>query len=411
MKPRRVVIVNDASRARGGATGLALLSARLLRQRGIEVTYVAGDMGENETLRLLGVEIVAVGGRQLMEESRLRAARSGLYNRAARDVLAGVVARHDAPDTAYHVHGWSKILSPSVFDALAPVAARTVVHAHDFFLACPNGGYMDYQAMRPCERRPLGASCIATHCDKRSYLQKSWRVARAMMLARSFDPALGWNAIAMIHPAMAPLLMRAGYPARLLRTLRNPVTPFTAKRVQAERNAGLLFVGRLDPEKGVEDAIAAAARADMPLTVAGDGPLLDRLARAHPEVTFLGWTPRAALAGLVAQARALVMPSRYPEPFGLVAVEAVQSGLPVILSHSAFLANEIVRNGLGFCCDTRDHAAFGRTAARLRDMPEPELRGMSRRGHARTAPLATSPDEWATSLLDLYATDRSKAHA
>lgn len=398
----RVVIVNDASVARGGATSLALLSARLLTKRGVPITYIAGDDGAAEDLAALSIEIRALGGQQLVRETSGRAATRGLYNPAARALLTETIAALDTPGTVYHVHGWSKILSPSIFAALRPVAARTVIHAHDFFLACPNGGFMDYQAGKPCERRPLGLSCLNTNCDKRSYAQKLWRVGRQVALGRTLDPHAPWSAFAMIHPAMARYFKMAGYPVSRLRTVRNPVMPFRTERVPAERNRAVFFIGRVEAEKGVEELIAATKRAGMPLTVIGDGPLREELARLNPEVTFLGWRSREEIAGLVGDARLLAMPSRYPEPFGLVAVEASRSGIPVILSDSAFLAPEMVREGVGFACATRDSEAFAAALARVRELPEAETRAMSERAFAGGAALANTPDQWIDQLIGLY---------
>lgn len=397
----RVVIVNDASTARGGATGLAILQARVLRSRGVPVTFFAGDDGAGEALRALGVEVVAVGGRGLVHEPPLRAATRGVHNGAARAALAGWIARRDGPGTVYHVHGWSKILSPSIFGALRPLARRTVVHAHDFFLACPNGAYMDYRRGEPCGRRPLGASCLATQCDKRSYGQKLWRVARQGALSRHLAGA-PWAAVVMIHERMAPHLMRGGLAPDILTTLRNPVEPFTADRVPAERNRTFLFVGRVEAEKGVEDAVEAARRADVPLRVVGDGPLLPNLARRHPGIEFTGWRTRAELTALLADTRALVMPSRYPEPFGLVAVEAARSGVPVILARTAFLGDDVARHRIGLVCDTRDPARFADAIARLRDMPRDELRAMSERAFGCGPALSMTPGNWIDGLLSIY---------
>lgn len=398
--PTRVVIVNDASVARGGATGLALLSAELLVRRGIAVTFVTGDGGSAD-LATRGIDVVALGGQHIARGSRLSALRKGIHNAEAARLVERVICEHDGPATAYHVHGWSKILSPAIFAPLARVADRTLIHAHDYFLACPNGAYMNYPAARACPLRPLGPACLATQCDKRSYAHKLWRVGRSVALRRSLDVTRPWAGVVMIHPGMAEPLERGGIPARLLRAVRNPAVPFTEDRIPAERNRRLLFVGRVEAEKGVEDAVAAAARAGLPLTVVGDGPLRETLAARHPEVTFTGWLGREAIVGHVREARALLMPSRYPEPFGLVAAEASQSGLPVVVPRDALLGREVEDGAIGWTCDTRDPAAFAAVLAGLRDMPEGDLRAMSARAHARLAPMATSPEAWQSALLAL----------
>ena len=401
--PLRIVIINDASTARGGATGLALLSARLMRARGLGVTLFCGDAGDNPALAADGIEVVAAGGARLLDQSRGKAMMAGLWNAAARDALAAHIARTDTPGTVYHLHGWAQILSPAIFTALHPVAARTVVHAHDFFLACPNGVFTDYRTATPCRRVPLSLDCLTTNCDKRSYPHKLWRVARSATLRRVFDQRLPWGAIATIHPDMAPMLALAGLDTARMVTLRNPVTAWSATRVPAEANRQLFYVGRVEEDKGVRDLIAAAGAAGMPLTVIGDGPLREPLARAHPAVTFTGWKSREEIGALVQSARGVALASRHGEPFGLVVAEALQSGLPVILPQSSLLSREVTERGLGFACDMRAPETLTAAIARLRDLPDAEVQAMSIRAIRPENALATSPEDWATALLSLYA--------
>ncbi len=397
----RVVIINDASTAWGGATGLALLSAELLTARGVPVTFVAGDKGDGEKLAELGVEIVAVGGRGLVHQGKLKAMKTGLYNTAARDRLAAWIRDNDGPGVVYHLHGWSKILSPAIFDALRPVAPRTVIHAHDFFLACPNGGFMDYRHDQPCGRVPLGVDCLTTNCDKRTYGQKLWRVGRQKVLrARFLGPP--WARIVMIHGRMAPYLEKAGIDPRLMFELPNPTEPICTDRVTVETNRDFLFIGRVEAEKGIEDAIAAARLAGVPLKVIGEGPLRMPLTRQYPEVDFLGWKSREDMAGILAGARALIMPSRYPEPYGLVAAEAARSGLPVILAQTAFLGPDFLRLGIGLCCDTRDPDRLAAAIAVIRDMEPARIREMSLRARREADRVSTTPGAWIEGLMAQY---------
>ena len=397
-----IVVINDASTARGGATGLALLSARLMRDRGHRVTLFAGDEGSNPSLTAAGVEVVATGGTRLLHQPKVQAVTRGLYNTATRNALAAWIAANDSPETVYHVHGWGQILSPSIFAALQPVAPRTVTHAHDFFLACPNGVFTHYKTASPCRLRPLSMACLTSNCDKRSYPHKLWRVARTAALRRSFDQSLNWGAIAIIHPDMAPMMELAGYARDRMMLLRNPVTPYSDTRIPAEDNNRLFYIGRIEPDKGVGDLVAAAVQAEMPLTVIGEGSERAALSAAHPDVTFTGWKSHEEIAHLVQGARGVAMASRHGEPFALVVAEASQSGLPVILSDSALLASEVVAKGLGYACDIRVPGALRQTIARLRDAPTDEVRAMSTRAFARTAPLAQAPNGWADELEALY---------
>jgi glycosyltransferase involved in cell wall biosynthesis len=399
---KRVVILNDASTARGGATGLALQSMRALVSRSIPVTFITGDDGLNDELQAIGVDVVALGHQHLLKKSKIAAVLEGIRNPSASKLVGEWIAKNDDQETVYHVHGWSKVLSPSIFTALKGVAPRTFIHAHDFFLACPNGGFMDYQRDTACSRQAMSFSCIATHCDKRSYAQKIWRVTRQKSLSSALGDPSDWAAIVMIHERMRRFFVSYGYPDGVLKTVRNPASAFTIDRIPAEKNEAFFFVGRLEPEKGIEDIISAAELAGVPLEIIGDGPLKQTLEAAHPQLLFHGWRDRVEIGQLLRRARALVMASRYPEPFGLVAAEASMSGLPVVLSDTAFLAGEVVGAGIGFAVQPMRPDQLARVITHVSQIAEPDIRDMSERAYLGKTALAQSPDEWIEHLLDLY---------
>ena len=106
--------------------------------------------------------------------------------------------------------------------------------------------------------------------------------------------------------------------------------------------------GRVVHEKGFQTLIDAAARlrSEVPglrVVIAGRGPYLDELRQiAHRSgvdgtVSFAGFVPDAELRALLHQARAVVIPSYY-EPFGIVALEALASGAPLVAARSGGLA-------------------------------------------------------------------------
>jgi len=117
----------------------------------------------------------------------------------------------------------------------------------------------------------------------------------------------------------------------------------------------ILCFGRLVEEKGFDLAIAAMARIvhrypDARLIVAGDGdarPALEQQAReagVADAVRFTGWVPPAAVPDLIDQASVVVVPSRWREPFGLVALQAMQRARPVVAAARGGLP-EVVRSG------------------------------------------------------------------
>jgi glycosyltransferase involved in cell wall biosynthesis len=106
----------------------------------------------------------------------------------------------------------------------------------------------------------------------------------------------------------------------------------------AEAGKYLAFLGRVSPEKGVDQAIAIAKRAGIPLKIAAKidradteyyetdiKPLLD-----HPLVEFIGEIGYAEKNDFLGNALAVLFPVDWPEPFGLVMIESMACGTPVI---------------------------------------------------------------------------------
>ncbi len=104
---------------------------------------------------------------------------------------------------------------------------------------------------------------------------------------------------------------------------------FAAAAVAASRGDYALYVGRLVPYKNVDRLVAAFANLSVELRVIGGGRLRDELqAVATPNVKFLGRLTDKEVAEQVADARCVVMPQE--EDFGIVGVEAMAAGVPVV---------------------------------------------------------------------------------
>jgi glycosyltransferase involved in cell wall biosynthesis len=134
---------------------------------------------------------------------------------------------------------------------------------------------------------------------------------------------------------------------------------------RAQKQDYLLFLGRIAPVKGVHLAIDVAARAGLRLKVAGEvqpifrdywetavAPRID-----GTRVEYVGDASQALKQELLSNARVLLFPIQWDEPFGLVMIEAMACGTPV-LAFPAGSVPEIVRNGTSgwICRDVEDMA-------------------------------------------------------
>jgi len=127
---------------------------------------------------------------------------------------------------------------------------------------------------------------------------------------------------------------------------------------RAEKEDFLLYLGRINADKAPEVAIEVAQKAGLPLTMV--------IKRSEPEewdyweneveplvddsITVIEQPAHHVKVDLLGRARALVCPINWPEPFGLVFVEALACGTPVI-TRPFGAAPEIVTSDVGFLCD------------------------------------------------------------
>ena len=156
----------------------------------------------------------------------------------------------------------------------------------------------------------------------------------------------------------------------------------------------VLTVGRVVDKKGFDLMLEAFAKItrehpDVGLVIGGDGPALAELVRRANEaglaekVCFPGVLSRSEIAWAMRTAEAFVLPSRV-EPFGIVVLEALRAGCPVVVSGRGG-AREIVRDGIdGLVVDPCQTDALSRSVARL--LTDKELaQRLSKSGRARAA--------------------------
>jgi glycosyltransferase involved in cell wall biosynthesis len=134
----------------------------------------------------------------------------------------------------------------------------------------------------------------------------------------------------------------------------------------------LLFLGRTSPEKGPDAAIRVAIRAGVPLKIAAkvdraDRKYFDQVVRPlldNPLVEFVGEVDDEEKASLLGGALALLFPVDWPEPFGMVVIEALASGTPIIARARGSVPELLTHGRTGFVCETEDEmvAAVGRVA-------------------------------------------------
>ncbi len=191
------------------------------------------------------------------------------------------------------------------------------------------------------------------------YCAHGWAVDRSMgrvpvRLVALVERFLSYITYAVVciseHDRLVALNM--GISDTKLRVVLNGIAPDIPNKkkidvVWPEGCLKALFVGRFDAQKGVDILLAAAERLkySVHVVLAGGAVLGDAVELAIPEnATLAGWLTRSEIEFLLANADVLVVPSRW-EGFGLIAVEGMRAGLPIVASNVGGL-KEIVIDGV-----------------------------------------------------------------
>jgi glycosyltransferase involved in cell wall biosynthesis len=137
------------------------------------------------------------------------------------------------------------------------------------------------------------------------------------------------------------------------RVVPNPYRDDVFRRTNMGARAGdVMFLGRLVSDKGVDLLIEALGMAKARATIVGDGPergaLEAQARRLGVEVTFTGVKRDAELVELLNQHRVLVVPSRWEEPFGVVALEAMACGCVPVVARAGGLPEAVGEAGATF---------------------------------------------------------------
>jgi glycosyltransferase involved in cell wall biosynthesis len=261
------------------------------------------------------------------------------------------------PDVAL-VNMFTLYLSPGALSALAGVP--TVLLVTDYKCVCPIGSKL-LPDESLCQVR-AGWVCCANGCvNALHWLRDQPRYALIRSGLRCVTRVLAcsyWVQQELARDGISSEVVSLAVPPPGLQFRRQPAA-----------HPVFVFCGRLDREKGVDLLLRAFAplRAVFPqarLRIIGRGPLRTYLERAADRfgltnaVEFCGWLSLREIEMKLSDAWALVVPSVWAEPFGLVAIEAIVRGVPVIASAAGGLAEVVEEGASGLFFPNNDREAL-----------------------------------------------------
>lgn len=246
----------------------------------------------------------------------------------------------------------------------------TVRMVHDHDLVCLRRHKYFPLTGRICDR-PAGSACYLNLCCVQ-------RAARGSILPIALQGLSGVKAAIRAHREVRRLMVGSRWmerelvmnglnPERVAIVPPIPAALADAKPVTPSPEPEILFVGQVIRGKGVDLLLRALTQVpgDWHATLVGTGNHLETCRALAGElniagrVTFAGWIPHQALEPYYARAAVCVVPSRWPEPFGMVGVEAMARGRPVVAFAVGGIPDWLADGVGGVLAPEADTAALG----------------------------------------------------
>ncbi|MBQ9610470.1 MAG: glycosyltransferase family 4 protein [Lachnospiraceae bacterium] len=345
-KSYKIIIIHEDGEITGGSAKIAIKTALGLSEKGYHVTYFCATNPVDSKLENKVDRIICLQQKDIAsDENRFRAVKNGIWNRKAYITLSNLFEEYESK-VIVHIHGWSHILSSSVFKACNKYGVITFVTLHDYFSVCPNGGFYNYTKNHICKYKPLSWRCIVCNCDSRTYIHKLFRVIRQIIqnyyVKNNSDIRFIYISNFSFSKIKKYLKSKSFY------YLHNPIDAYDIERVDAFHNSEYLYIGRISPEKGVDLFCEAVHQLSLKGIVIGNGSLLENLKKKYLDIDFVGWKEKRDMIPYIQRAKCLIFPSKWYEGAPLTTEECLGVGIPCIVSDECAAMDQIIDGVNGY---------------------------------------------------------------
>ncbi len=397
----KILYFNAFSAVQGGAERLLFDTCQELQQRNHQISLVIAhddrrvknpDLWPSSINKYYIPElIVPLGDRRSYDRHR----RSRSF-RETIDYLQDIITL-EAPDLI-HVHNFPSLEFFKNINVYAPLV-RTV-HSYENLCAnqlkrLPDGSICPY---------PMGKECIANCGCERGF--REIRVDRENSFLK-----LRFSRFLAISNYIRDVLIANGFPEHKIRVLPN-FTRMSQTHLNVPEENRVLYVGRLTPEKGLMELVRAVSRMKLKpiLNIVGGGSVLGQYnyqdavlreaASLGVNLELQSWLEGDELSRAYARAKVVAFSSLWPEPFGLVGIEAMMQGKPVVAFDSGGVGDWLQHEKTGYLVPHMDINLYSECLDRL--LENDSLRHQMGEAGRDYALKKFNPNRYLNDLLAIY---------
>lgn len=397
----RILLINRNHYVNGGADRVYLNTGNLLEINNFKIAYFSCKNDRNQDAEHSKYFIKYNDTRSLSALGKIISFKDYLYNNEASSNLGNIISNFK-PDVA-HIHLFYGSLTASILVTLKKYNIPIVITIHDYRLICPANAMLDRHG-KICEKckNQNYYNCIFNRCSGGNVFYSGIITAEAYMRKYIFDPVEYIDHFIFVSNFSMRKHIESDNRFSTKSTHLYNFANINSCNIK-DKGGYYLYYGRLSKEKGIINLIYAAAKLNVNLIIAGNGPQEKEIIHCingNNNIKYVGFKSGPELLSLITNASFVVVPSEWYENNPMTIVEAYSLGKPVIGSNIGGIP-ELVNMNTGILFEPGDNESLSNAIVQTERMNNEDYRNMSNNCW-EFAKNHFSEDEHIRKLKDIY---------
>ena len=322
----KIIIANKFYYNRGGDCIASISLEKLLKEKGHEVAFFSMKHTENFISKWTPFFPSNVDFQKSGIKNKLQAVSRIFYSLEVKKQFTKLLDTFK-PDII-HLNNIHSQLSPYIGELAHKRGIKVVWTLHDYKLICPS--YCCLYKGKICETciHKNTINVLTKKCMKNSFSASFIAYIEALIWSRN---RLNKNTDYFIAPShfLKQKMVEGVFPNNKIKVIHNFINRELTEIIY-EKKDYYCYIGRLSEEKGIRTLLKVAEKLPYKLKIVGTGPLKNSFKYNKTNIDFVGFKEWNDLKNIIKQARFLVVPSEWYEVFGLVCIESLCLGTPVL---------------------------------------------------------------------------------